>query len=98
VDKVRAYQIQHDFTQQHVLQHANCSFLRLYFLSITSSGFAFEAAQPLCAHFFERLEEIRVCGRGIFFLCVQDIRLEVESGLKSGSTVDGVGRMWGVPV
>ena len=77
VDKVRAYQIQHDFTQQHVLQHANCSFLRLYFLSITSSRFAFEAPHPLCAHFFECLEEIRVCGRGIFFLCVQDIRLEV---------------------
>jgi len=91
MDKVRAYQIQHDFTQQHVLQRTKCSFLRLYFLSITSSGFAFEAVHPLCADFFERLKEIRVRGHGIFFLCVQDIRLEVEGDLKSRWTVDGVG-------
>ena len=33
LDKVRAYQIQHDFTQQRVLQSAEYSFLRLYFFT-----------------------------------------------------------------
>ena len=71
-----AHKVQHNLTQQHVLERAE----GLAVLVVALRG-----------EVFEGLKEVRVSGGVVFVLGVQDAALEVECGLESRWAVDGVG-------